>query len=75
MPAPRGITPALSVRPERKQVKSMGYRQGFFFEKKKQKTFNSSLGLRDAGSVSVYPRAQDIKVFWFFSSEKTMLAV
>jgi hypothetical protein len=48
-------------------------KQDFFFEKKKQKTFTSSA----APTIQARPRidepAQDIKVFWFFSSAKNML--
>jgi hypothetical protein len=47
----------------------------FFFEKKNQKTF-MSCGCRTmpAGSRIAQP-AQELKVFWFFSSEKNMLSL
>jgi hypothetical protein len=43
--------------------------KAFFFEKKKQKTFTSY-----AGHVPYRATAQELKVFWFFSSEKNMLS-
>jgi hypothetical protein len=56
----------------------MVYRQDFFFEKKKQKTFIFFRRLHFAGPTLesgawISPLAQDINGSWFFSSEKNML--
>jgi hypothetical protein len=47
-------------------------KQDFFFEKKKQKTF-TSCAAPTLPARSRMMRRQEVKVFWFFSSEKNIL--
>jgi hypothetical protein len=45
----------------------------FFSEEKNQKTFNPGCTRLSGHGLDLYAGA-DIKVFWFFSSEKNILA-
>jgi hypothetical protein len=49
-------------------------RKHFFSEEKKQKTFIPPQLPTIVDLARIYPRAPEIKVFWFFSSEKNILA-
>jgi len=42
----------------------------FFSEEKNQKTSTSPWSPISPAMAGIYPRAPEIKVFWFFSSEK-----
>ena len=48
-------------------------KKNFFFEKKKQKTFSSCPASTLPASSRILEPVQEVKVFWFFSSEKNML--
>jgi hypothetical protein len=47
-------------------------RKSFFSEEKKQKTFIPGAALSSVSSLA-YGGSEEIKVFWFFSSEKNIL--
>jgi hypothetical protein len=46
----------------------------FFSEEKNQKTFTFSAGSPLSGHGRLAAAGADIKVFWFFSSEKNILS-
>jgi hypothetical protein len=51
-------------------------RKAFFFEKKKQKTFISSLHQASRQDSQItWCWAEEMKVFWFFFSKKNILAL
>jgi hypothetical protein len=55
-------------------IRAASYKKGFFFsEEKKQKTFMSPHLPRWKAKAAIYPRAPELKVFWFFSSEKNIV--
>jgi hypothetical protein len=45
----------------------------FFSEEKNQKTFSLSAAPKIEAMAGNYQRAPELKVFWFFSSEKNNL--
>jgi hypothetical protein len=53
----------VAIQPEREEKE-----KNFFFEKKKQKTFNYAAGGRPTFEPQHCP--QQLKVFWFFFSKK-----
>jgi hypothetical protein len=58
----------VSIRAQESKVREI--RTTLLFGKKETKNFYSYHGLRDSGTGMIWPPMQDIKVSWFFSSEK-----